>query len=143
MPKVTKKRKNKSGKEHTGKGNLGDETHMRQRIKTQMIDENSQSDVTVQELEELSRSPKRTKTVHLLGHCQKVCKEGVTLQGTTVVAFFVPALQSRGWGTHKKPLPKNWPGREKAYFHFCMFFSLKILSFLYVFFFENNFFNLN
>jgi hypothetical protein len=98
VPKVSEKRKSKSGKEHKGKGNLEDENHMRQRMKTQMIDRNSQSDVTVQELEELSRSPKRTKTVHLLGHRQKVCQEGVKLQGTTGVAFFVskfvPTLQS-------------------------------------------------
>ena len=109
VSKAPKKRKSKSGKEHTGKGNLGDETHMRQRIKTQMIDGNSRSDVTVQELEELSRSPKSTKTVHLLGHCEKVCQEGAKLQGTTDAAFFVskfvPTLQSRGWGTHNKPLP--------------------------------------
>ena len=62
MPKVPKKRKSKSGKEHTGKGNLGDQHHRRQRMRTQMIDGNSQSDVTAQDLEELSRDPKRTKT---------------------------------------------------------------------------------
>ena len=31
-------------------------------MRTQMIDGNSQSDVTAQDLEELSRDPKRTKT---------------------------------------------------------------------------------
>ena len=88
-------------------------------MRTQMIDGNSQSDVTPQDLEELSRPPKRTKTAHLIGQCQKVCQDGAKLQRTTAVAFFVskfvPALKSRGWDTANKPLPKNWPDREKAY----------------------------
>ena len=119
MPKVPKKRKVKSGKERTGKGNLADPDHRRQRMRTQMIDGNSQSDVTAQDLEELSRAPKRRKTE--VGHCQKVCQDGAKLQGpgTTAVAFwvskFVPALTSRGWNTANKPLPRNWPGREIAY----------------------------
>ena len=103
MPKVPKKRKVKSGKERTGKGNLGDQQHRRQRIRTQMINGDSQSDVTVQDLEELSRAPKRKKTE--VGHCQKVCQGGAKLQGTTAVAFwvskFVPALKSREWDTTK------------------------------------------
>ena len=45
---------------------------------TQMIDGNSQSDVTAQDLEELSRDPKRRKTE--VGHCQKVCQDGAKLQ---------------------------------------------------------------
>ena len=119
MPKVPKKRKVKSGKERTGKGNLADPDHRRQRMRTQMIDGNSQSDVTAEDLEELSRAPKRRKTE--VGHCQKVCQDGAKLQGpgTTAVAFwvskFVPALTSRGWNTANKPLPRNWPGREIAY----------------------------
>ena len=100
MPKVPKKRKSKSGKERTGKGSLGDPDHRRQRMRTQMIDGNSQSDVTAEDFEELSRPPKRTKTAHLFGHCQKVCQDGAKLQGTTTVAFwvskFVPTLTSRG-----------------------------------------------
>ena len=96
MPKVPKKRKVKSGKERTGKGNLADPEHRRQRMRTQMIDGNSQSDETTQDLEELSRAPKRRKTE--VGHCQKVCQDGAKLQGTTVVVFwvskFVPALTS-------------------------------------------------
>ena len=79
VPKVPKKRKVKSGKEHTGKGNLGDQDHRRQRIRTQMIDGNSQSDVTEEDLEELSRSPKNIKTPHLFGHCQIVCQDGAKL----------------------------------------------------------------
>ncbi len=94
MLKVPKKRKVKSGKERTGKGNLADPDHRRQRMRTQMIDGNSQSDVTAEDLEELSRAPKRRKTE--VGHCQKVCQDGAKLQGTTAVAFwvskFVPAL---------------------------------------------------
>ena len=86
-------------------------------MRTQMIDGNSQSDVTAQDLEQLSRAPKRRKTE--VGHCQKVCQDGAKLQGTTAVAFwvskFVPALMSRGWNTGNKPLPKNWSGRENAY----------------------------
>ena len=86
-------------------------------MRTQMIDGNSQSDVTVQDLEELSRAPKRKKTE--VGHCQKVCHDGVKLQRTTVVAFFVskfvPALKSRGWDTANKSLPKNWSDRENVY----------------------------
>jgi hypothetical protein len=119
VPKVPKKRKVKSGKERTGKGNLADPDHRRQRMRTQMIDGNSQSDVTAEDLEELSRAPKRRKTE--VGHCQKVCQDGAKLQGpgTTAVAFwvskFVPALTSRGWNTANKPLPRNWPGREIAY----------------------------
>jgi len=119
VPKVPKKRKVKSGKERTGKGNLVDPDHRRQRMRTQMIDGNSQSDVTAEDLEELSRAPKRRKTE--VGHCQKVCQDGAKLQGpgTTAVAFwvskFVPALTSRGWNTANKPLPRNWPGREIAY----------------------------
>ena len=57
-------------------------------MRTQMIDGNSQSDVTAQDLEELSRSPKHTKTAHLVGHCQKMCQDGAKLQGTTPVSFF-------------------------------------------------------
>jgi hypothetical protein len=95
-----KKRKSKSRKEHTGEGNLGDHDHRGQRMRTQLIDGNSQSDVTVQDLEELSRPPKRTKTAYFLGHCQNVCQDGAKLQGTTAVAFlvskFVPPLKSRG-----------------------------------------------
>ncbi len=119
MPKVPKKRKVKSGKERTGKGNLVDPDHRRQRMRTQMIDGNSQSDVTAEDLEELSRAPKRRKTE--VGHCQKVCQDGAKLQGpgTTAVAFwvskFVPALTSRGWNTANKPLPRNWTGREISY----------------------------
>ncbi len=119
MPKVPKKRKVKSGKERTGKGNLADPDHRRQRMRTQMIDGNSQSDVTAEDLEELSRAPKRRKTE--VGHCQKVCQDGAKLQGpgTTAVAFwvskFVPALTSRGWNTANKPLPRNWSDREIAY----------------------------
>ncbi len=119
MPKVPKKRKVKSGKERTGKGYLDEQRMRRQRIRTQMIDGNSQSDVTAQDLEELSKAPKRRKTE--VGHCQKVCQDGAKLQGpgTTAVAFwvskFVPALTSRGWNTANKPLPRNWPGREIAY----------------------------
>jgi hypothetical protein len=119
VPKVPKKRKVKSGKERTGKGNLADPDHRRQRMRTQMIDGNSQSDVTAEDLEELSRAPKRRKTE--VGHCQKVCQDGAKLQGpgTTAVAFwvskFVPALTSRGWNTANKPLPRNWPGREISY----------------------------
>jgi hypothetical protein len=119
VPKVPKKRKVKSGKERTGKGNLADPDHRRQRMRTQMIDGNSQSDVTAEDLEELSRAPKRRKAE--VGHCQKVCQDGAKLQGpgTTVVAFwvskFVPVLTSRGWNTANKPLPRNWPGREIAY----------------------------
>ena len=86
-------------------------------MRTQIINGDSQSDVTVQDLEELSRAPKRKKTE--VGHCQKVCQDGAKLQGTTAVAFwvskFVPALKSRGWDTANKPLPKNWSGRENAY----------------------------
>ncbi len=86
-------------------------------MRTQMIDGISQSDVTAQDLEELSRAPKRKKTE--VGHCQKVCQDGAKLQGTTAVAFwvskFVPALKSRGWDTVNKLLPKNWSGRENAY----------------------------
>jgi hypothetical protein len=78
-------------------------------MRTQMIDGNSQSDVTAQDLEELSRAPKRKKTE--VGHCQKVCQDGAKLQGTTAVAFlvskFVPALKSRGWDTVNKLLPKT------------------------------------
>ena len=119
MPKVPKKRKVKSGKERTGKGNLDEQRMRRQRIRTQMIDGNSQSDVTAEDLEELSRAPKRRKTE--VGHCQKVCQDGAKLQGpgTTAVAFwvskFVPALTSRGWNTANKPLPKNWSGRKNTY----------------------------
>ncbi len=117
MPKVPKKRKVKSGKERTGKGNLADPDHRRQRMRTQMIDGNSQSDVTAEDLEELSRAPKRRKTE--VGHCQKVCQDGAKLQGTTAVAVwvskFVPCLKSRGWNTANKPLPRNWSGREIAY----------------------------
>ena len=86
-------------------------------MRTQMIDGNSQSDVTAQDLEELSRAPKRRKTE--VGHCQKVCQDGAKLKGTTAVAFwvskFVPALTSRGWNTANKPLPKNWSDRENVY----------------------------
>jgi hypothetical protein len=119
VPKVPKKRKVKSGKERTGKGNLADPDHRRQRMRTQMIDGNSQSDVTAEDLEELSRAPKRRKTE--VGHCQKVCQDGAKLQGpgTTAVAFwvskFVPPPTSRGWNTANKPLPRNWPDREIAY----------------------------
>ncbi len=88
-------------------------------MRTQMIDGNSQSDVTAQDLGELSRPPNHTKTAHLLGHCQKVCQDGAKLQRTTTVAFFVskfvPPLKSRGWDTVNKPLPKNWPDRENTY----------------------------
>ncbi len=98
MPKVPKTRKVKSGKERTGKGNLVDPEHRRQRMRTQMIDGNSQSDVTAQDLEELSRAPNRRKTE--VGHCQKVCQDGEKLQGTTAVVFwvskFVPTLTSLG-----------------------------------------------
>jgi hypothetical protein len=117
VPKVPKKRKVKSGKERTGKGNLADPEHRRQRMRTQMIDGNSQSDVTGQDLEELSRAPKRRKTE--VGHCQKVCQDGAKLQGTTAVSFwvskFVPALTSRGWNTANNPLSRNWSDREIAY----------------------------
>ena len=99
MPKVPKKRKVKSGKERTGKGNLGDQQHRRQRMRTQIINGDSQSDVTVQDLEELSRAPKRKKTE--VGHCQKVCQDGAKLQGTTTVAFwlskFVPKVTLVGY----------------------------------------------
>jgi hypothetical protein len=82
-----------------------------------MIDGNSQSDVTAQDLEELSRTPKRKKTE--VGHCQKVCQDGAKLQGTTSVGCwvskFVPGLKSRGWDTTNKPLPKNWSVREITY----------------------------
>ena len=119
MPAVPKKRKCKSGKERTGKGNNKGDKHRRQRIRTQLLDGNSQSDVTVQDVEALSRDPKRIKTVHVLGHCQRMCQEHGKLKGTSDVAFFVStfvrALKSRGWGTGNKPLPTNWPGREKAY----------------------------
>ena len=64
----------------------------------------------------------RTKTVHLIGHCQKVCQDGAKLQGTTAVAFwvskFVPTLTSLGWNTSNNPLPKNWSGRENTYTEF-------------------------
>ena len=84
-----------------------------------MIDGNSQSDVTAEDLEELSRPPKRTKTTHLLGHCQKVCQDGAKRERTTTDAFFVSKfvsdLKSHGWDTTNKPLPKNWPGRENTY----------------------------
>jgi hypothetical protein len=73
-----------------------------------MIDGNSQLDVTVQDLEELSRPPRDTKTTHLIGHCQKVCQDGVKLQRTTSVDFFVskfvPVLKSLGWDTANKSL---------------------------------------
>jgi hypothetical protein len=73
----------------------------------------------VQDLEELSRDPKRTKTVHVVGRCQNVCQRGAKVQGTTAVAFFVsrfvPALQSRGWGTANKPELLNWSDREKVF----------------------------
>ena len=83
------------------------------------MDGNSQSDVTVEDMGELSRVPKRTKTGHVVGHCQKVCQEGGKVYGTTDVAFFVSrfvqALKSRDWGTDHKPLPTNWSGREKTF----------------------------
>ena len=86
-------------------------------MRTQIINGDSQSDVTVQDLEELSRAPKRKKTE--VGHCQKVCQDGAKLQGTTAVAFwlskFVSVLKSRGWDTANKPLPRNWSDREIAY----------------------------
>ncbi len=103
--------KNAQGRE------IADPEHRRQRIRTQMIDGNSQSDVTAQDLEQLSRAPKRRKTE--VGHCQKVCQDGAKLQGTTDVAFwvskFVPPLKSRGWNTANKSLPRNWSDREIAY----------------------------
>jgi hypothetical protein len=90
-----------------------------QRMRTQLLDDNSQSDVTVQDLEELSRDPKHSTTVHLVGRCQKVCQQGGEMQGTTDVAFFVsrfvPALQSRGLGTSNKPLPQEPQVKEKVY----------------------------
>ena len=86
-------------------------------MRTQIINGDSQSDVTVQDLEELSRAPKRKKTE--VGHCQKVCQDGAKLQETTAVAFwvskFVPVLKSRGWDTTNKPSPKNWSDSEIAY----------------------------
>jgi hypothetical protein len=64
----------------------------------------------------------RTKTVHLIGHCQKVCQDGTKLQGTTLVDFFVskfvPALKSHGRDTANKSLPKNWTDRENTYTDF-------------------------
>jgi hypothetical protein len=88
-------------------------------MRTQMMDGNSQSDVTVQDVEALSRNPKDIKTVHVLGHCQKMCQKRGKLKGTTTVVFFVSTfvrvLKSRGWGTVNKPLPTNWSDREKVY----------------------------
>ena len=73
----------------------------------------------MQDVEALSRDPKRIKTVHVLGHCQRMCQERGKLKGTSDVAFFVStfvrALKSRGWGTGNKPLPTNWPGSQKSY----------------------------
>ena len=41
-------------------------------IRTQLMEGSSQSDVTVEDVESLSREPKRSKTVHVVGHCQKL-----------------------------------------------------------------------
>jgi hypothetical protein len=40
------------------------------RIRTQVLEGSSQSDVTVEDVESLSREPKLSKTVHVVGHCQ-------------------------------------------------------------------------
>ena len=58
-------------------------------MRSQLLDGNSQSDVTVQDVEELSRAPKRTMTAHEVGHCQKLCNERGKVKGPTVVIFFV------------------------------------------------------
>jgi hypothetical protein len=58
-------------KERTGKGNKTHKGPIR-RIRTQVLQGSSQSDVTVEDMESLSREPKRSNTVHVVGHCQKL-----------------------------------------------------------------------
>jgi hypothetical protein len=87
-------------------------------IRTQVLEGSSQSDVTVEDVESLSREPKRSKTVHVVGHCQKLCQQLVKLTGTTPVVYFTSTfdrtLMLRGWGTVNKLLPTNCPDREKT-----------------------------
>ena len=118
MSTVPKKRKNKSAKEHTGKGNKIHKGPIR-RIRTQVLEGSSQPDVTVEDVGSLSRDPNHSKTVHVVGHCQKLCQYRGKLTGTTPVVYFSStfdrALKLRGWGTVNKPLPTNWTDREKSY----------------------------
>ena len=65
------RRKSKSGKERTGKGNKNQQKHTR-RTQTQVLEGSSQSDVTVEDVTSLSRESKHSKTVHVVGHCQKL-----------------------------------------------------------------------
>jgi hypothetical protein len=105
-------------KERTGKGNKTHKGPIR-RIRTQVLQGSSQSDVTVEDVESLSRESKRSKTVHVVGHCQKLCQEHGKLTGTTPVVYFASTfdrtLKLRGWGTVNKTLPTNWSDREKTY----------------------------
>jgi hypothetical protein len=83
-----------------------------------VLEGSSQSDVTVEHVGSLSREPKRSKTVHVVGPCQKLCQQRGKLGGTTPVVYFASVfdntLKLRGWATVNKPLPTNWPDREKA-----------------------------
>jgi hypothetical protein len=47
-------------------GNCKDDKYTRQTKRTQMLDGNSEKDVTVEDMGELSRSPKYTRTVHVV-----------------------------------------------------------------------------
>ena len=44
-------------------------------MRSQLLDGNSQSDVTVQDVESLSRDPKRSKTVHVVGPLPTNCPD--------------------------------------------------------------------
>jgi hypothetical protein len=120
VPTVPKKRQIKSAKRAhgPGKGNKSHKDPLR-RIRTQVLEGSSQSDVTVEDVGSLSRDPNHSKTVHVVGHCQKLCQERGKLTGTTPVVYFAStfdrALKLRGWGTLNKPLPTNWSDREKTY----------------------------
>jgi hypothetical protein len=100
----------KSGKERTGKGNKNQQKHTR-RTQTQVLEGSSQSDVTVEDVESLSREPKRSKTVHVVGPCQKLWQQCGELAGTTPVVYVVSVfdrdLKLRGWSTVNNPLPTN------------------------------------
>ncbi len=110
MSGVPKKRKSKSAKERTGKGNKSHKGPIRW-IRTQVLEGSSPSDETVKDVESLSRETKCSKTVHVVGHCQKLCQYRGKLTGTTPVVYFAStfdrALKLRGWGTVNKTLLTN------------------------------------
>jgi hypothetical protein len=69
-----------------------------------VLEGSSQSDVTVEHVGSLSREPNRSKTVHVVGPCQKLFQQSGKLGGTTPVVYFASVfdrdLKLRGWSTN-------------------------------------------